>query len=78
MAGIVVFAAMTPLGALIGLIVDNVSIDDKTKNVCVVVLLGIAVGTFLYITFFEVSRYSALIAVSLISPCCAGARPRAR
>lgn len=34
---------------------DSPSLDDRAKNVTVMVMQGIAVGTFLYVTFFEVS-----------------------
>ncbi|CAP33317.2 Protein CBG14913 [Caenorhabditis briggsae] len=51
---IVTLASMTPLGALIGLVITSAGEDTLWKDATVVVLQGLAVGTFIYVTFFEV------------------------
>ncbi|CAO4360560.1 unnamed protein product [Caenorhabditis nigoni] len=51
---IVTLASMTPLGAMIGLVITSAGEDALWKDATVVVLQGLAVGTFIYVTFFEV------------------------
>uniref|UniRef100_A0A914WI40 Uncharacterized protein n=1 Tax=Plectus sambesii TaxID=2011161 RepID=A0A914WI40_9BILA len=51
---ILVLALMTPLGAVIGMFVQETDFDVNVKDVVVLVFEGLAVGTFLYVTFFEV------------------------
>ena len=46
---------MTPLGALIGVAVTSAAEDALLKDWTVTILQGLAVGTFIYVTFFEVS-----------------------
>ena len=48
-----IFAAMAPLGVGIGLLLLN-SLDSVVKTFMSGILQGIATGTFLYVTFFEV------------------------
>lgn len=50
----VTLAMMTPVGALIGMAVQNVGEQSLTKEIVLTILQGLAVGTFLYVTFFEV------------------------
>ncbi|CAD6196198.1 unnamed protein product [Caenorhabditis auriculariae] len=56
---ILTLALMTPLGALVGMAVAGVGDDIEGKNALwkdatITILQGLAVGTFLYVTFFEV------------------------
>ncbi|CCD71891.1 Zinc transporter ZIP3 [Caenorhabditis elegans] len=47
-------ASMTPLGALIGLAVTSAADNALWKDLTITILQGLAVGTFIYVTFFEV------------------------
>ncbi|EGT39016.1 hypothetical protein CAEBREN_22155 [Caenorhabditis brenneri] len=47
-------ASMTPLGAIIGVVVSSAAENTLWKAVTVTILQGLAVGTFIYVTFFEV------------------------
>lgn len=47
-------AIMTPIGALIGMAVQSVGEASLAKDITLTILQGLAVGTFLYVTFFEV------------------------
>lgn len=51
---IVLFAAMTPLGASLGALVHSAVLNASLRDWLVLVMQGLAVGTFLYVTFFEV------------------------
>ncbi|CAI5438818.1 unnamed protein product [Caenorhabditis angaria] len=51
---IFLLACMTPLGALVGLIVSSAGEDAAWKDITITILQGLAVGTFIYVTFFEV------------------------
>ncbi|MFH4978373.1 hypothetical protein AB6A40_005082 [Gnathostoma spinigerum] len=53
-ASIMIFAAMSPLGSIIGMFVQNSSIEAEAKDIMILVFQGLAVGTFIYVTFFEV------------------------
>ncbi|CAJ0927540.1 unnamed protein product, partial [Mesorhabditis belari] len=48
-----ILASMSPLGALFGMIVQN-TIDGAFKEALMTIFQGLAVGTFIYVTFFEV------------------------
>ncbi|XP_067008327.2 zinc transporter ZIP1 [Anabrus simplex] len=50
---IATFAAVTPLGIGVGLVLSNAD-DSNTSTVATVVLQGMAAGTLLYVVFFEV------------------------
>lgn len=51
----VVFALVSPLGIAIGIIVtENITSNDGGHLVAVTILQGLAGGTILYVTFFEV------------------------
>ncbi|CAB3408983.1 unnamed protein product [Caenorhabditis bovis] len=51
---IMTLACMTPLGAIIGLLVSTTTEEAAWKDITITILQGLAVGTFLYVTFFEV------------------------
>ncbi|CAJ0584699.1 unnamed protein product, partial [Mesorhabditis spiculigera] len=52
--GLIVFVAITaPLGGAIGIIVKDSKINTTAKDVSMLVLSCLSLGTFLYITFFE-------------------------
>lgn len=53
-ASVFTFALMSPLGAIIGMAVQSAASNSFSKDVTITVLQGLAVGTFLYVTFFEV------------------------
>ncbi|KIH48276.1 hypothetical protein ANCDUO_21656, partial [Ancylostoma duodenale] len=52
-ASVFTFALMSPLGAIIGMVVQSAASNSFSKDLTVTVLQGLAVGTFLYVTFFE-------------------------
>lgn len=54
---VLLLALMSPLGGLIGMFVQNAQIDTKVKDFIILILQGLAVGTFIYVTFFEVSSF---------------------
>ncbi|VDN44165.1 unnamed protein product [Gongylonema pulchrum] len=49
------FSIMTPLGGIIGTFVQSAQIDTQVKAFTILVFQGLAVGTFIYVTFFEVN-----------------------
>ncbi|KFD55161.1 hypothetical protein M513_04079 [Trichuris suis] len=51
---IVTFSMMTPIGAVIGIGVVQGQMHSTTKDLVVMLFEGLSVGTFLYVTFFEV------------------------
>uniref|UniRef100_A0AC35TV82 Zinc transporter ZIP3 n=1 Tax=Rhabditophanes sp. KR3021 TaxID=114890 RepID=A0AC35TV82_9BILA len=51
---IAIFAVMTPFGAIIGIFVKEAPMDAFIKDIVILIFQGLAVGTFLYVTFFEV------------------------
>lgn len=51
---IVAFALMSPFGSVIGIVVEQASLETEAKEIVVMVFEAISVGTFLYVTFFEV------------------------
>ncbi|KAK6730944.1 hypothetical protein RB195_007424 [Necator americanus] len=53
-ASVFTFALMSPLGAVIGMAVQSAASNSFSKDVTITILQGLAVGTFLYVTFFEV------------------------
>ena len=48
-----IFSIASPLGTLIGLLLTDYKMGDAQKSVSAF-LTGIATGTFMYITFFEI------------------------
>uniref|UniRef100_A0A914P140 Zinc transporter ZIP1 n=1 Tax=Panagrolaimus davidi TaxID=227884 RepID=A0A914P140_9BILA len=53
-ASIFIISVITPLGALIGMFVQRAPLDAQVRDILVLICQGIAVGTFIYVTFFEV------------------------
>ncbi|VDM44872.1 unnamed protein product [Toxocara canis] len=52
---LVIFVALTaPIGAVIGIAVRNSPMNSLSKDITSIVLTCIALGTFLYVTFFEI------------------------
>ncbi|KAI6175048.1 hypothetical protein M3Y97_00988700 [Aphelenchoides bicaudatus] len=50
----ILIALMTPLGGLLGMLVQNAPINAHLRDFIVLICQGLAVGTFIYVTFFEV------------------------
>ncbi|KAI1731112.1 ZIP zinc transporter domain-containing protein [Ditylenchus destructor] len=50
----IMYGLMTPIGSILGLCITNLTIDELYKDAIVIVLEGLAGGTFIYVTFFEV------------------------
>lgn len=50
----VLISFMTPIGGVLGMLVQNAPIDGKYRDIIVLICQGLAVGTFIYVTFFEV------------------------
>ncbi|KAI6242364.1 hypothetical protein M3Y99_00230800 [Aphelenchoides fujianensis] len=50
----VLISLMTPLGGVLGMLVQNAPMSARLRDYLVLVCQGIAVGTFIYVTFFEV------------------------
>uniref|UniRef100_A0AAF5I1J1 Uncharacterized protein n=2 Tax=Strongyloides stercoralis TaxID=6248 RepID=A0AAF5I1J1_STRER len=48
-----IFSITSPLGAIVGSFVHNIE-NEYLKDILLMILQGLAVGTFLYVTFFEV------------------------
>ncbi|KRZ17841.1 Zinc transporter ZIP3 [Trichinella zimbabwensis] len=53
----IIFAAMTPVGCSIGISLHQGSMQTSTRSMVNMVLNGLSVGTFLYVTFFEVFHH---------------------
>uniref|UniRef100_A0A1I7ZBK8 Zinc transporter ZIP3 n=1 Tax=Steinernema glaseri TaxID=37863 RepID=A0A1I7ZBK8_9BILA len=51
---VTIYALMTPMGSMIGVIIQNLDINEVVREATIVVLEGMAAGTFIYVTFFEV------------------------
>jgi len=51
---ILIYSLMTPIGSMLGVALFNMNIDEVFKMGVMVVLEGLAGGTFIYVTFFEV------------------------
>uniref|UniRef100_A0AC34GN76 Uncharacterized protein n=1 Tax=Panagrolaimus sp. ES5 TaxID=591445 RepID=A0AC34GN76_9BILA len=51
---ILVYALMTPVGSMLGVALYNIDMNPVVKEGTVVVLEGLAGGTFIYVTFFEI------------------------
>ncbi|KAK6738173.1 hypothetical protein RB195_020341 [Necator americanus] len=47
-------ALVTPLGGVIGILIENSNMDLLTKDAVTCVLVSLALGTFIYITFYEI------------------------
>ncbi|PIO70408.1 metal cation transporter, ZIP family [Teladorsagia circumcincta] len=53
---ICIVALVTPIGGTMGIILEDSAMNGQTKDAVTCVLLSLALGTFIYITFFEVSH----------------------
>ncbi|KAE9548442.1 hypothetical protein FO519_008339, partial [Halicephalobus sp. NKZ332] len=51
---IIIYSLMTPIGSMLGVALFNMDIDEVIKMGVMVFLEGLAGGTFIYVTFFEV------------------------
>uniref|UniRef100_A0A0N4Z621 Zinc/iron permease n=1 Tax=Parastrongyloides trichosuri TaxID=131310 RepID=A0A0N4Z621_PARTI len=51
---IIIYALMTPLGAGVGIILQNVPMEESTRMGILLFLECLAGGTFLYVTFIEI------------------------
>lgn len=49
------FSIMSPFGGFIGTFVQSSQMDTQVKALTILIFQGVAVGTFIYVTFFEVS-----------------------
>jgi hypothetical protein len=43
---------MTPIGGVLGMLVQNAPIDGKYRDIIVLICQGLAVGTFIYVSQF--------------------------
>ncbi|CAD5208489.1 unnamed protein product [Bursaphelenchus xylophilus] len=50
----IMIAFMTPIGGAIGMVVRHASINAQLQDTIILICHGLTVGTFLYVTFFEV------------------------
>lgn len=53
-ATILVYSIMTPLGAVLGTVLQNFGGASLLKQMAIVMLEGMAAGTFIYVTFLEI------------------------
>lgn len=53
-ATILIYSIMTPLGACAGTFLQNYGENTLAKQMTIVILEGMAAGTFIYVTFFEI------------------------
>ncbi|PIO63304.1 hypothetical protein TELCIR_15095 [Teladorsagia circumcincta] len=51
---ICIVALVTPIGGTMGIILEDSAMNGQTKDAVTCVLLSLALGTFIYITFFEI------------------------
>lgn len=51
---ILLLSLMSPIGSAIGIGVEQSSLNNAAKETTIMVFEGLSVGTFLYVTFFEV------------------------
>ncbi|CAI4232239.1 unnamed protein product [Auanema sp. JU1783] len=51
---IMVLAIAAPLGGAIGIIIETSQISETPKDVITCVLMSLSLGTFIYVTFFEI------------------------
>ncbi|VIO97181.1 Uncharacterized protein BM_BM13622 [Brugia malayi] len=53
-ATITIYSLMTPIGSFAGLILQSVNMNESWRQGIIMVLEGIAIGTFIFVTFLEV------------------------
>jgi hypothetical protein len=46
----IMISLMTPIGGILGMIVQNAPIDGKARDIIILICQGIAVGTFIYVS----------------------------
>lgn len=65
------FSIMSPLGGFIGTFVQSSQMDTQVKAFTILIFQGLAVGTFIYVTFFEVNtlRFALFYCNRLHSRC---------
>uniref|UniRef100_A0A1I7Y4R8 Zinc transporter ZIP3 n=1 Tax=Steinernema glaseri TaxID=37863 RepID=A0A1I7Y4R8_9BILA len=51
---IFVLAITSPIGGVIGILVEDSNMNSTTKDIVSVILTSVSIGTFLFITFFEI------------------------
>ncbi|KAI6174894.1 hypothetical protein M3Y97_00972100 [Aphelenchoides bicaudatus] len=51
---ILVYALMTPVGSMLGVLLTNSTMETQTRDLVIILLEGCASGTFIFVTFFEV------------------------
>jgi zinc transporter ZupT len=49
----VLISLMTPLGGLIGMLVQNAPIEGQMRDIVILICQGLAVGTFIYVSWFN-------------------------
>ncbi|VDK39325.1 unnamed protein product [Gongylonema pulchrum] len=54
-ATIIIYSLMTPVGSIAGLLLHSAHIYEPYKEGIIFVLEALAIGTFFYVTFFEVT-----------------------
>ncbi|KAI6175131.1 hypothetical protein M3Y99_01992900 [Aphelenchoides fujianensis] len=54
LATIVVYALMTPVGSILGVLLAHADMNVESRDLIIILLEGCAAGTFIYVTFFEV------------------------
>uniref|UniRef100_A0A0R3RZ93 Zinc transporter ZIP3 n=1 Tax=Elaeophora elaphi TaxID=1147741 RepID=A0A0R3RZ93_9BILA len=53
-ATITIYSLMTPIGSFAGLFLQNVDMNESWRQGIILVLEGLAIGTFIFVTFLEV------------------------
>uniref|UniRef100_A0A0N5B3V6 ZIP family metal transporter n=1 Tax=Strongyloides papillosus TaxID=174720 RepID=A0A0N5B3V6_STREA len=48
-----IFSITSPVGTIVGSLVHNIE-NEYLKDILLMIMQGLAVGTFLYVTFFEI------------------------
>jgi hypothetical protein len=48
----VAISLMTPLGGVLGMLVQNAPIDGYARDIVILICQGLAVGTFIYVSHF--------------------------
>ncbi|VDK28450.1 unnamed protein product [Gongylonema pulchrum] len=51
---VIIVALTAPVGGLIGIALEGAEIGEQPRNIVTAVFTSLAIGTFIYITFFEI------------------------
>ncbi|KAL3999009.1 ZIP Zinc transporter family protein [Acanthocheilonema viteae] len=51
---ITIYSLMTPIGSFIGLFLQSININESWRQGIIIVLEGLAIGTFIFVTFLEI------------------------